>query len=99
MRKKIVLALVLALTFGLASLSFAVDPGPPPTEAPAPSVLPSLTGEETERFNAASLSDAQKICDQVATANNRSKCAAKAIEVSGTTQAQPSVFYCDCSVK
>lgn len=96
--KKIVLALVLALTFGFVSLSFAVD-GPPATNTPGSSVLPSLSGEggaESDRFNATSLSEAQKICDQVASANNKTRCTARPIEVTGTTQAQPSVFYCEC---
>jgi len=104
MKTRLVLFLAVCLVLGFAASGFAVEYGTGGgggTEMTAPAapggeMAPALTGNETEKFNAGSPAEAQEICDKVASRNNKSRCVAKPIEVTGTTQQEPSVFYCTC---
>jgi len=108
MKTRLVLLLAVCLVMGFAALGFAEEYGPgggmpdttaptgPMMNAPGAEVIPGLMGNESERFNADSLAAAQAVCDNVATQNNKMKCAARPIEVTGTTEPVPNVFYCIC---
>ncbi len=85
--------LVLAFLMIVSAAAWAADGM---TNAPAP--LPQLSGGETELFPAESLPDAQKICDQVAQANNVPKCDAR--ESQTPTEGQfAKMYYCACEAK
>lgn len=88
MKKLIILALF-AMAFASAPMAMAQE-----TMYNAPAAgLPTLAGPQTDNFSATSMSDAQNICDQVASANNKISCTA----IKNEANPQNAVSYhCDC---
>lgn len=90
MKRFIVLALFAAV-FASAPMAMAQYTGGI-VNAPT-SGLPTLTGTETGTFPAKDMTNAQVICDQVASANNKTGCTAIKDEANPTNQVS---YHCEC---
>ena len=89
-KKKMLVLPVLAVILAFATAAIAQ------TEmynAPASGQLPTLAGPQTSNFEAACLSDAQSVCDQVASDNNKTSCTAVKNEANPENVV---TYHCDC---
>ncbi|MDA8155983.1 MAG: hypothetical protein M0Z52_05965 [Actinomycetota bacterium] len=88
--KKILVLAAFVLAFAFAPMAMAQDSGM--MNAPAAG-LPTLTGPQSDNFEAASNSDAQSVCDQVAGANNKTSCTAIKNEAPPENVV---TYHCEC---
>ncbi|MDA8155984.1 MAG: hypothetical protein M0Z52_05970 [Actinomycetota bacterium] len=91
MKKTLGLAL-LVLMFAFVPMVMAQGNDGGMTNAPS-AQLPELTGSQSGNFEASSMSDAQNICDQVASANNKVQCVPYRNEAAPTNV---QTYHCNC---
>lgn len=89
--KKFMVMAIFAMFFASVPMAMAQDNG---GMMNTPSELPTITpAGQSSNFAADSLSDAQNICDQVASQNNQTKCSAIRNEANPTNV---QTYHCNC---